>query len=58
MLHLQVNTSDEGSGDIKGVATSPSGAMTELLTARLDHHEHHISFTPDEMGQSLLIGAF
>ena len=46
----QVNTSKEGSGEIKAVVHAPSGAMAELTSSRLDHHTHHIDFTPDEPG--------
>lgn len=46
----QVNTHIEGSGNIKATAHSPSGEVHELLSSRLDHHSHHVNFTPDVPG--------
>ena len=47
----QVDTSEEGSGEVTATAESPSGAKEDLDVSKVDDNTHHVSFTPSEKGE-------
>ena len=47
---VQVDTSEEGRGDVTATATSPSGDVEELDVSNIDDNTYHVSFTPSQKG--------